>query len=142
MVQLVLEKGFHLEDLKDYTLLVVDDEEMLRKSIVMDLQRKGFTVLSAENGGRALELVKINKVDLVISDVRMPGGDGLKLLEDIRVQAPKLPVFIFLTGYSDIREEDVIAKGATKILAKPFERKVLMALIYQSLGIDFVEPKF
>lgn len=129
-------------DFKKYTLLIVDDEDTLRKTIVFDFKRKGFTVLDADNGVKAFELVKQNKVHLVVSDMRMPGGDGMTLLENIRAYDPAIPTVIFVTGFADVTEEQAIAKGARKVLSKPFDRKVLMNSVMESLGIAIpVDPK-
>jgi CheY-like chemotaxis protein len=120
-----------------YTVLVVDDEELLRNALVFDFKRKGFTVLAAENGVKAFELVRTHKVDLVISDMKMPGGDGLTLLENIRVYDPKIPVLIFITGYADLPAEEAIAKGAYGMLSKPFERQALFLAVMNALGLAF-----
>ncbi len=124
-----------MDDLKKYTLLIVDDEEMLRDVLVFEFERKGFTVLSAENGVAAFELVSKNKIDLVISDMRMPEGDGMSLLEKIRKFDSKIPTVIFITGFADVTEAECIAKGAHKVLAKPFNRKELMECVFEALGI-------
>lgn len=125
-----------MEDNKKYTILVVDDDEMLRGAIVFDLQRKGFTVLSADNGVTALELVKKNKIHLVLSDIRMPGESGVALLEKIRVHDPKIPVVLLMTGYADVSAEDCKKKGAKDVISKPFERNFLMESILKSLGLS------
>ena len=124
-----------MQDFKKYTVLVVDDEETLRDTIVFDLTRKGFTVLSASNGKTAFEWVKTTRVHLVISDIRMPGGDGLTLLEQVRAYDPSLPVVIFITGFADITEAECLAKGAQSVVPKPFDRKLLMSSVLQSLGV-------
>ena len=120
---------------QDCVLLIVEDEEALRDAVVFDYKRKGFQVLSAGNGKDALELVKANRIDLVISDMRMPGGDGLTLLEKIREYDPKLPVLIFITGFSDVKEEDCIAKGASNVFTKPYDRKALLSVVMEHLGL-------
>jgi CheY-like chemotaxis protein len=125
-----------LKNPQEVTILVVDDEEHLRESILFDFSRKGFNVLSAENGRKAFDLIALNKVDLVISDIRMPGGDGIELLERIRANHPTLPQVIILTGFADVKETDVYAKGAQKVLPKPFERKELIAAVYQFTGVE------
>jgi CheY-like chemotaxis protein len=123
------------EDLKKYTLLIVDDEEILRDAMVFDFTRKGFTVLSADSGVTAFNLIQANHVDLVLSDMRMPGGDGLSLLEQIKMHDPGMPMVIFITGFAEVTEKDCIAKGAKTVLAKPFDRKVLMAAVMNTLNI-------
>lgn len=65
------------------TLLIVDDEPMMRHLLTQTLDSQGFKVLVAENGVEALTLVKTNSVDLIITDVHMPKGSGLKLLENL-----------------------------------------------------------
>jgi CheY-like chemotaxis protein len=126
---------FRLGDLKNFTILVVDDEESLRQTIVFDFKRKGFNVLSAENGAQAFELVQTNKIHLVVSDIRMPGGDGVSLLEKIRQYDPSIPVVIFITGFADVTADECISKGAKEVLSKPFDRKALMNSVMQSLSL-------
>jgi CheY-like chemotaxis protein len=120
----------------EHTLLIVDDELALRNSMVFDFKRKGFTVLAADGGRAGFELILKNKVDLVISDMRMPDGDGLCLLERVSAYNPKIPVLIFLTGSADITEEYCLSKGARRVLSKPFDRKVLFKAVLESLGLD------
>lgn len=122
-----------MEDFKNYTILIAEDDEVLRKTIVFDFKRKGFNVLDTDNGKTAFELIKANEVHLVISDIRMPEGDGVSLLERIRSNFPNVPVVIFITGFADVTEAECIAKGAKKVLAKPFDRKVLMASVLEAL---------
>jgi len=124
------------EELKKYTILIVDDEEDLRETVAFDFQRKGFTVLTAESAEKGFEIVKKTKVDLVISDMKMPGGNGVSLLEKIRIQNAAVPIVIFMTGFSDVSEEECIKKGATQVVTKPFERSVLMKAVMNSLKIS------
>ncbi len=124
-----------MEDLKKYTILVVDDDADLREALVFDVKRKGFTVLSADSGVRAFEIVQKQKVHLVLSDMRMPGGDGLSFLEKIRKLDPTIPVVIFITGFSDASEEECIQKGAKKVFTKPFDREALMRSVFEVLDI-------
>jgi CheY-like chemotaxis protein len=119
-----------------YTLLIVDDEEILRDTIAFDFERKGFKVIAAGDGVAAFELYRQNKVDLIISDLRMPKGDGIGLLESVR----KLPgghgtPVIFITGFADSSDEERLQKGAFQVLAKPFDRKQLMSAALEALGI-------
>jgi two-component system chemotaxis response regulator CheY len=126
---------------KKYTILVVDDEVLLRNTIVFDLKRKGFNVLVADNGTEGLKLVKANKIHLVISDIRMPDGDGITFLEKIREHDPSIPVVIFITGFADITEDEVKKKGAKGVVTKPFDRKTLMASVLDSLGLPKTASK-
>ena len=123
-------------DPKKYIILVVDDELSLRDSIVFDLKRKGFTALTAGNGVEAFNITQLNKVDLIISDIRMPGGDGIQLLEQIRKLHSSLPAIVLMTGFADISEEECIAKGAQAVIVKPFERKYFMTTVLGLLPIN------
>lgn len=119
---------------KDVTLLIVDDEAPLRKALVFDFKRKGFRVLEADNGKNAFELIKSQKIDVILTDVRMPNGDGVELLDKVKALNPELPVVMFITGYSDISIEDAHDKGADAIFTKPFDRKALMAAVLRAIS--------
>ena len=124
-----------MKDLKKYTILVVDDDIDLREVISSVIEEIGFTTLMADCGSRAVEIIKSTKVDLVLTDMRMPNGDGLFLLEKIRALDPQNPIVFFITGYSDISDQQFIAKGASKVFPKPFDRDLLVAEIKTSLGL-------
>lgn len=127
-----------MEGLDKFTVLIVDDEPEIRKMLFFDFKRQGFNTLSAASAAEAFELVLKEKIDLVLSDMRMPGGDGMSLLENIRKIDPKIPIVIFLTGFADITEEECIAKGAVAVFTKPYERKNLMNAIFGALGLSAV----
>jgi two-component system, NtrC family, response regulator GlrR len=120
-------------DFKKFTVLVVDDEADLRDAIVYDFKRRGFTVLSAVSGASAYRQIEVQTVDIVVSDVRMPEGDGTFLLEKIRASGRKIPV-ILVTGFTDHTEQELLAKGAVKVFAKPFDRKALMRAVIDILA--------
>lgn len=122
-----------MREAKDITILIVDDEAALRNAIIFDFKRKGFQVLDAANGKEAFEIVKKNKVDVVLTDIRMPGGDGIGLLDDIKSLDPNLPVVMFITGYADITLEEAYDKGVDVVFTKPFDRKALMASVLRSV---------
>jgi CheY-like chemotaxis protein len=107
--------------IKGKTILVVEDEEDLREPIAMELESLGATVLQAANGVKAFEILQKQKVDAVISDIRMPGGDGVALLKNIKTQDHTFPVVMLITGFSDLSREDAYHLGAEFILSKPFD---------------------
>ncbi len=114
-------------------MLIVDDEEALRHAMVFDFKRRGFQVLDASNGRDALEIVKKGKIDIVLTDVRMHGGDGVELLKKIKELSPELPVVMFITGYADMTTEEAYDEGAVASFAKPFDRKALMAAVMRAI---------
>ena len=118
---------------KETTLLVVDDEADLRNAIAFDFTRKGYHVLTAENGADAFKIVESTPIDVVISDIRMPGGDGIELLNRVKEFNNRLPVVIFITGHADIGIEDAYDKGADVIFSKPFDRKALHAAVERAV---------
>ncbi|MGE3974105.1 MAG: response regulator [Bdellovibrionales bacterium] len=119
---------------KDINILVVDDEPALRKAIVFDFKKKGFNVREAENGKLAFEIIKSEKIDLVLTDVRMPGGDGIELLENVKTRDPNLPVVMFITGFADITVEEAYDKGVNAVFSKPFDRKALLAAVLRAVS--------
>lgn len=98
-------------------------------------------MLEADNGITALALVKSRRVNLVLSDIRMPGGDGITLLEQLRATVPDFPAVIFMTGFADISETECIARGAKRVIAKPFNRQLMMESALDTLGLAKAPPE-
>jgi DNA-binding NtrC family response regulator len=86
--------------MKKPSILIVDDEKNAREGLARALQRQ-YDVLLADNGQTALDLLRAAPVDVVLSDVRMPGMDGLTLLQRAMARTPQ-PVCIMLTAYGTI----------------------------------------
>lgn len=117
------------------TILVVDDEEFLRQAIGFDYELRGFKVLLAANGHEAFDIFLREKVDLILSDVRMPNGDGLELLDRVKAHNPSVPV-IFISGYADLTLEEAYNRGVEAVFPKPFDRKALAAVVESSIQDD------
>lgn len=113
---------------KSLKLLIVDDEPDLRDVLALSFKLHGFQVETAENGRQALEILASNMPDIVISDIRMPEGDGLDLLQDIRSRGHDVPV-IFMTGYADVTSEEARIKGAAWLVSKPFTIEEMFEVI-------------
>ena len=112
------------------TILVVDDEERMRKLIKDFLNSKGYKILEAEDGEKALEIFELNKekIDLVILDVMMPKVDGWTVLRKIRQEA-KTPV-IMLTARGEEQDELFgFELGVDEYVSKPFSPRILVARI-------------
>ena len=110
------------------TILVVDDDARLRELVVEYLEGRGFSVLAAEDGERALEIVGTKTIDLAVLDVMLPGIDGFEVLKTMRKQAP-IPV-IMLTARGDDTDRIVgLELGADDYLPKPFNPRELVARI-------------
>lgn len=119
------------------TLLLVEDEVLLRQIGVEMLKAEGFHVLAAEEGRDALRLFDLHadEIDLVISDMVMPGGiTGMQLATQLRSRKPTLPI-ILMSGYSEeIISAESNPQAATEFIAKPFRYPDLVELIRRSLS--------
>ncbi|MBR6328160.1 MAG: response regulator transcription factor [Lachnospiraceae bacterium] len=110
-------------------ILVVDDEARMRKLVKDFLTKKGYEVIEAEDGEKALDIY-YNQPDiaLIICDVMMPGIDGWQVLEEIREQS-KVPI-IMLTAKGEERDElQGFNSGADEYITKPFSPKILVARV-------------
>lgn len=102
-------------------ILVVDDEQIIRELLERLLQRENFTTFIAKSGEEAIEILKETMVDLVITDIAMPGMNGLELMVHVKDIYPFVPVLV-ITGFSGkYNSESVIAEGADGYIAKPFK---------------------
>lgn len=86
------------------TILVVDDEEMIRELYRVEMEEAGYRVALACTGEEALSQLEAAKPDLVVLDIRMPGMNGIDLLRRIKATTPRLPV-VLNTAYSDYRQD-------------------------------------
>jgi putative nucleotidyltransferase with HDIG domain len=114
-------------------ILVVDDEAHVRAMMGAALEREGYDVQLAASGREALESLEHNSFDLVLTDIVMPDGNGLSLLERIRAMQPHLPV-VMVTAIHDISVAiDSMRRGAYDYLLKPFEREHLVSTVQRAL---------
>jgi len=102
-------------------ILVVDDEEIIRESIAMILEKEGYRVEKAENGGKAFEKISSTSYDLVITDIEMPVMRGVELLEKVAQRSPQTFVII-ITAYASVETAvGALRKGAYDYILKPIE---------------------
>ena len=122
--------------LEGKVILVVDDEEGYREVLADEFALVGATVLAAENGTSALELFLKNKIDAVVSDVRMPNGNGVDFLDQVKAINSRTPVVMLITGYSDLSLEDAYDKGAEGIFSKPCNLDALVESVHRALHTE------
>ena len=110
-------------------ILVVDDEEAIRKSLRMVLEYEGYDCVEARNGPEGIEALRREAPDAVLLDIKMPGMDGLEALQAVRAKDPHTPI-LMISGHGDIPTAvEAIHKGAYDFLEKPLEsERVLTAL--------------
>ncbi|MEK7775380.1 MAG: response regulator [Candidatus Zixiibacteriota bacterium] len=103
------------------SILIVDDEAMMRSLLEKILAREGYRVFSADNGASALEVLSREKIDIVLSDMKMPKMNGFELLKKIRDEYKDLGVII-MTAYGDTYTvKDALLLGADEYVTKPFK---------------------
>ncbi len=121
-------------------LLVVDDDPDLLKLLAMRLGAAGHQVTTVDSAEDALTQIAIARPRLVVSDVRLPGRDGMALFEEIRARHPALPV-ILLTAHGTIPDAvEATARGVFRYLTKPFDGKALLDTINQALELSAPAP--
>lgn len=107
-------------------ILIIDDEATLRKTLARILQQAGFEVTTAENAEQGLAFLKTTNFDLIFTDLRMPGIQGLDALRMIHKQYPALPVVLF-TAQPDVNSAvEALRHGAIDYLLKPLKPEVII----------------
>ncbi|HET9953208.1 MAG TPA: response regulator [Polyangiaceae bacterium] len=115
------------------SVMVVDDDDALRRALARDLERDGFTVSQAESAEQALHELERSDYDLVLTDLRMSQHSGLDLLRAVRANATRTAT-ILMSAYATARDYEVaLSLGSSAVLNKPFSRKELNAAVHQAL---------
>ncbi|MFQ6041356.1 MAG: sigma-54-dependent transcriptional regulator, partial [Candidatus Poribacteria bacterium] len=114
-------------------ILVVEDDADERATLCKILNREGYSTREAENGKKALSILRQNDISIVITDMVMPMMDGIELLQAIRVIQPYMPV-ILVTGYATIETGvQAMKEGAHDYIVKPFTRRDIIKTIEQAM---------
>lgn len=120
------------------TVLIVDDEKSARDGLVRALRRE-YRVFAAENANAALEILSGQQIDVLLSDVRMPGMDGITLMQRALANNPEL-VCIILTAYGDVElAVEAMKKGATDFMTKPINLDKLELVLDRLLKAKRIE---
>ncbi len=119
------------ENTAQHTILLADDDDLIRHSLAISLERSGYKVLVAENGKKALGLFidQRDNIDLAVLDVIMPIRNGKEVYNVIYKNSPSLPV-IFISGYTDnIISDEILAREKVSLMTKPLEIKTFLAKV-------------
>lgn len=120
-----------MRNLSDFHILIVDDEEIARTNMEYVLKKEGFLVSTAVNGQEALEKLKHEDFELVLTDLKMEKMDGIQLLESAKRIAPHTEI-VMITGYATVSSAvDALKKGATHYLPKPIDLEELRTTVRQ-----------
>jgi CheY-like chemotaxis protein len=110
------------------SIVVVDDIELMRNLLTRVLNRDCYNVLSAASGPEALDMIKKNKVSLLIADISMPEMDGLELLARVKETNPRMPVLL-MSGRMEFDRSSAVAAGADGFIRKPFHNVEILTLV-------------
>ncbi len=110
------------------TILIVDDEPDLLEILKFSLEGEGFKILTASSVKEAFAIIHKSPLDLILTDVRMPEGDGLQVLSEGKRVSPGTAV-ILMTGFADVNPSEAFAKGAVALLSKPFDHGRLIQIV-------------
>jgi CheY-like chemotaxis protein len=118
-------------------ILVIDDEDLMRRMVQRLLAPEGYTVLEAKNGAVGVDMVRAHAPDLVITDILMPEKEGLETIREIRAHNPAIKV-IAMSGGSAGQDAPILhwaeRLGADATLAKPFRAAELQEAVSRLLG--------
>lgn len=112
-----------------FTILVAEDESLVREMLEDTLQNDGYTVLTAEDGEQAQRILKKQAVDLVVTDLIMPERDGLELLMMVRDNFPKIPVIVITAPSNVVYLPAAKRLGAAHCFEKPLVLSTFLASI-------------
>lgn len=124
-----------MERLKGKSLLLVDDETDLIKVLSWDFEDIGMNVILANSGNEAIQKIKDlnSNLDFIVSDIKMPNGDGVELLAYVTNNKVKVKAFFLMTGYTDYPENELIERGMKRLIKKPVDSDILMEFLISEL---------
>jgi len=123
-------------------ILVIDDEESIRKSLAAILEEEGYIVDTAENGKVAIEKSRAKAYNLALIDIRLPDMSGVQLLTSLKETLPKT-VKIIITGYPSLENAvEAVNKGGDGYLIKPFDMDKLLGMIKEHLRKQQEDRKY
>lgn len=119
-------------------IIVAEDHLEIREVLTCALEEEGFEVLAVTDGGELLDALEQirhgGRVDAVVSDVQMPRANGLDCLSAARALSPTLPVVLISALYDEALEREALQRGASAVIAKPFQLQRLIDLLRALLG--------
>jgi DNA-binding response OmpR family regulator len=116
-------------------ILLIDDDRLVRTTVARALIKAGHEVIQATDGREGVDLTRVSRFDLVITDLIMPGQEGVETITILRKEQPQLPVIAISGGLPNTALYLEIARkiGAKRVLAKPFTTEELLAVIAEVL---------
>ncbi len=121
-------------DRKNLTVLIVDDEPDILELMEEEFRFCGYKTKTAICGNDAIKILTNEKIDIVVSDYKMPNGNGMDVLSHVKAMTGKHPTFFFVSGQADVSTEDALRAGAKKFFSKPFDLDDLIKEIEKDLS--------
>ncbi|MGA2127052.1 MAG: response regulator [Xanthobacteraceae bacterium] len=118
------------------TILTVDDSASMRQMIKLTLSGAGYRVIEAADGTQGLAMARSNTVDMVLTDLNMPGMDGVSLVRELRKLGSYtgVPIVLLTTESEAAKKSEAKAAGATAWITKPFQAEQLVSIAKKVLG--------
>jgi DNA-binding response OmpR family regulator len=121
-------------NLTEYSILIADDERGIAEMLEEELQEAGFKTRTCFSGNQAIELMQNEAFQVIITDVRMPDGSGVDILNYLNtLSKDQRPVLYFVTGQSDISKEEALDQGVNGFITKPFDLMAISDMIKEDL---------
>ena len=120
--------------MNEKTILVVDDEPIVRESIRDWLKEAGYNVMTAETGEEAIKLLDKHDISILVIDVRLPGRTGISVLKDVKSKKPQIKSIVITAYPSEELSEEAKKQGAVDYLVKPINPDDLEILIRETLA--------
>lgn len=122
-------------NLANKKVLIVDDDEILRQLMISEMIYYGINCVGAANSKEAFLIINSKDIDIVVSDMNMPGGSALDLLDNLkRAKLSKNPKIILMSGFSDLSKSEAKNMGVDEIMSKPFGVTELLETMSVVLG--------
>ncbi|WP_198295972.1 response regulator [Bacteriovorax sp. Seq25_V] len=115
-------------------ILIIDDEPDILELLAEELEYEGFATACAGSGNDAVRILENENFDLVISDYKMPNGNGKVVLDYVKsIPESRRPVFFFVSGQADMSFEEALNEGVRKFFYKPFDLEELIVAIKEEI---------
>jgi len=114
-------------------VLIVDDEKSMRELLLIMLKKEGYAVSAADNGEHALQAIRNDIYDLIITDIRMPNIDGIELLKEVKDLSPETVVIVITAYASTETAVDAMKLGAYDYITKPFKNEEIRLVVQKAL---------
>lgn len=126
-------------NISEYSILIVDDNKDICEILYDCFDDYDLKTHIAYSGNEAIEFMRNNKVDFLLTDVKMPNGSGVDLLKDLEKRTHSLKAIIMMTGYTDMAKDHFFELGATHFFQKPIKVDEIIKIIEKFLTIRPVE---